>query len=222
MTEQARTIRLPEGTSRQWPRAALLLKRAIDLGVALPLCLALSPLFLLVAVAIKLNSRGPVFFRQQRRGLGFRKFTILKFRSLRHAAPDPHGRYEMNEHDPRITRVGEWIRRTSLDELPQLLNVIAGSMSLVGPRPLVEWESRDCLATHPERFLVKPGITGLSQIHVRNAVDLDARSDWDVEYVRRWSVSLDLAILLQTPFRVFRTDAIYPSPPSRGTVHDGE
>jgi lipopolysaccharide/colanic/teichoic acid biosynthesis glycosyltransferase len=190
MTEQqARLLRLPEGTSRQWPRAALLLKRSIDLGIALPLGLVLSPLFLLVALAIKLDSRGPVFFRQERRGLGFRKFTILKFRSLRHAAPDPHGRYEMNEHDPRITRVGEWIRRTSLDELPQLLNVIAGSMSLVGPRPLVEWESRDCIATHPERFLVKPGITGLSQIHVRNAVDLDARSDWDVEYVRRWSVS---------------------------------
>ena len=103
---------------------------------------------------IKLESSGPVFFRQRRFGQAMRPFMIFKFRSLRHNLPDPHERYEMMEHDPRITRVGAFLRSTSLDELPQLFNVIAGSMSLVGPRPLVEWESLEALRNHGERFEV--------------------------------------------------------------------
>ena len=109
------------------------------------------------------------------RGQEMREFTIIKFRSLSHAAPDPHERYEMLEGDRRITRVGALIRATSLDELPQLFNVVEGSMSLVGPRPLVEWESQDALITHPQRYRVKPGITGLSQIEVRNSVNFCER-----------------------------------------------
>jgi lipopolysaccharide/colanic/teichoic acid biosynthesis glycosyltransferase len=198
----------------------LALKRGIDLAIALPLCLLLSPLLLLTAVAIKLDSPGPILFRQRRRGLNFERFTMLKFRSLRHGAPDPRQRYEMTERDPRITRVGAWIRKASLDELPQLFNVIGGSMSLVGPRPLVEWESRDCLVRHRDRFLVKPGITGLSQINVRNGGDLDVRSDWDVEYVRRWSPLFDLAILFKTPFRVAGGEDIYPDQRKPEVAHD--
>jgi len=135
---------------------------------------------------------------------------MVKFCTLRHDMPDPHSRYEMREDDPRITRVGAFLRDTSLDELPQLYNVITGSMSLVGPRPLVEWESRETLRKHAARFEVKPGITGLSQITVRNSVDLDSRSEVDIEYVRRWSPLLDLEVLLRTPAYVLIRKAIYP------------
>jgi len=191
-------------------RSAHLLKRAFDLALALPLCIVCAPLFAAVAAAIRLESPGPVLFRQQRRGQEFEKFTMTKFRSLRHEAPDPHARYEMLEGDPRITRVGNFIRRTSLDELPQLFNVIEGSMSLVGPRPLVEWESQEALRTHAERFRVKPGITGLSQVEVRNSVDFCTRLDKDVEYGRRQSLLLDLKILLWTPWSMLRSGTVYP------------
>jgi len=186
-------------------------KRAFDLALAVPITLLLSPLFLLIAIAIKLDSTGPVFFRQSRYGMGMRPFTIWKFRSLRHGAPDPHDRYRMLEHDARITRIGAFLRRTSLDELPQLFNVIAGSMSLVGPRPLVEWESLASSRTHPERFAVKPGITGLCQIRFRNRGEMGARWDCDVEYARDRTALLDLVILIKTPGCVLRRENIYPA-----------
>lgn len=187
------------------------IKRSMDLALALPLALLFCPIFVLIGIAIKLDSPGPVLFRQTRHGRGMRRFTIYKFRSLRHRVPDPHGQYRMLEHDPRITRVGAFLRRTSLDELPQLFNVIEGSMSLVGPRPLVEWESRASLQTHPERFEVKPGITGLCQIRFRNWGEFGPRWDCDVEYVQNWSPLLDLYILLKTPGCVLRREKIYPS-----------
>jgi lipopolysaccharide/colanic/teichoic acid biosynthesis glycosyltransferase len=177
--------------------SASAIKRFMDLAIGLSLVGAAFPFLLLIALALKLDSPGPVFFRQTRIGRHFRPFEMVKFRTLRHNMPDPHSRYEMRENDPRITRVGAFLRNTSLDELPQLYNVITGSMSLVGPRPLVEWESRETLRKHAARFEVKPGITGLSQITVRNSVDLDSRSDVDVEYVRRWSPLLDLEVLLR-------------------------
>ena len=191
-------------------RSASAVKRFIDLVIGLPLTVAAFPLLLFIAVAIKLDSPGPVLFRQERIGRSFRPFMMVKFRTLRPDMPDPHNRYEMREDDPRITRVGAFLRNTSLDELPQLWNVIMGSMSLVGPRPLVEWESKETLRKHAARFEFKPGITGLSQITVRNSVDLDSRSDVDVEYVRRWTPLLDLEVLLRTPIYVFTRKAIYP------------
>jgi len=190
--------------------SASAIKRFMDLAIGLSLVGAAFPFLLLIALALKLDSPGPVFFRQTRIGRHFRPFEMVKFRTLRHNMPDPHSRYEMSENDPRITRVGAFLRNTSLDELPQLYNVITGSMSLVGPRPLVEWESRETLRKHAARFEVKPGITGLSQITVRNSVDLDSRSEVDVEYVRRWSPLLDLEVLLRTPAYVLTRSAIYP------------
>jgi lipopolysaccharide/colanic/teichoic acid biosynthesis glycosyltransferase len=188
----------------------LALKRVFDLAVSVPTCIVLSPLIGLVALAIRLESPGPAFFRQQRRGRDFRPFTIVKFRSLRHEAPDPHAGYEMLEADPRITRVGRLLRATSLDELPQLFNVVEGSMSLVGPRPLVEWESQLALERFAERFRVKPGITGWAQVTVRNSVDFDGRCRKDVEYARRWSLAFDLLVFLKTPAALLRGDAVYP------------
>jgi len=192
-------------------RSASAMKRLMDLFIGLSMFIATSPFLVLIAIALKLDSPGPVFFRQERIGRHFRSFKMIKFRTLRHDMPDPHSRYEMREDDPRITRVGAFLRNTSLDELPQLFNVIAGSMSLVGPRPLVEWESRETLRRHAARFQVKPGMTGLSQITVRNSVDLDGRSEVDIEYVRRWSPLLDLELLLKTPAYVLTRTAIYPT-----------
>lgn len=189
-----------------------LIYRLLDLALAIPLCIVLASVGVLAGLAIKLDSRGPVFFRQPRRGRGMQPFTVIKFRSMRHAASDPREGYETLEADPRITRVGAFIRRTSLDELPQLLNVLQGSMSLIGPRPLVEWESQSALRTHPERFHVQPGITGLCQVTVRNSVGLRARLDKDVEYVRCWNPFVDLWIPLRTPSAVLRREAIYPQP----------
>lgn len=190
--------------------AMLLIKRVIDLTISFLLALLLSPLFILIILLIKIDSPGPAFFIQERRGLKFFKFRMYKFRTLRHNAPDPHSNYEMVESDPRVTRTGRILRKTSLDELPQLFNVIKGEMSLVGPRPLVEWESQECLKTHPDRFLVKPGITGFSQAYARNSVDLQARSDLDIEYVKKWSILLDLQILFISPVKLFLMKGIYP------------
>jgi len=189
-------------------------KRILDLAIAVPVCLFFLPLLAVVAVAIRLDSSGPALFRQQRRGLGFEPFTILKFRSLRCGSRDPHARYEMVETDPRITRVGAWLRKTSLDEAPQIFNVLGGSMSLVGPRPLVEWESLQALAGFAERFQVKPGVTGWAQVTVRNSVGFDERCEKDLEYVRRKSVWLDLRILVLTPLALLKRDGIYPDSPA--------
>ena len=204
------TSTVQSASSDVFPPIGLLFKRVVDLCIAVPFCVILAPVFALIAVAIRLESEGPVFFVQDRRGKGFKLFRFVKFRSLRHAAPDPHARYEMVAADPRITLVGAFLRRSSLDELPQLFQVIAGSMSLVGPRPLVEWESQECLNGYSDRFCVKPGITGLSQVTVRNSVDLAGRCEKDLEYVHGWSLGLDLRILLSTPLALLSGSGVYP------------
>lgn len=191
-------------------RIAAAAKRLLDLSIALPLCILFAPVFAAIAMAVRLDSPGPALFRQRRRGRHLREFDFIKFRSLEEGAPDPQANYEMVANDDRITRVGAVLRRTSLDELPQLLHVVSGTMSLVGPRPLVEWESQLATRTHPERFEVKPGITGLSQVTVRNSVDPRFRLDQDVEYVRTWSFALDLRILLRTPVALLRSEKVYP------------
>jgi lipopolysaccharide/colanic/teichoic acid biosynthesis glycosyltransferase len=183
----------------------------MDLALAIPLLLILALPLCFIAVLIKLESPGPALFRQQRRGRRFRPFWMLKFRTMRHGMPDPRPRYETEQRDPRITRLGAILRRTSIDELPQLFNVLAGSMSLVGPRPLVEWESQEALRSHPQRFDVLPGITGLSQVAVRNGAGFSMRLDKDVEYVCRWNVPLDFVILCKTPLRIMRGEDVYPS-----------
>lgn len=191
-------------------RSRAVAKRVIDLCIGVPLCIVLAPLMVIIAVAIRMDSPGPALFRQRRRGRGMVPLTILKFRSLCHNAPDPSPNYEMAENDPRITRIGAVLRRTSLDELPQLLNVVRGSMSLVGPRPLVEWESQLAFTKFAERFDVKPGLTGLSQVLARNSVDFDARCEQDLVYVHEHTILLDLQLLLRTPATLLHHDNIYP------------
>jgi lipopolysaccharide/colanic/teichoic acid biosynthesis glycosyltransferase len=170
-------------------------------------------LFALIATAIKLDSRGPVFFRQTRVGQDGRHFTMLKFRSMVEGAhsgrvelaarSEGRGLFKLRE-DPRVTRVGRVLRGTSLDELPQLLNVLRGDMSLVGPRPCIPYETESFAPYHFERFLVPAGVTGLWQVTARASSTFREALDMDVSYARGWSLGLDVRLLFRTPFQVLR------------------
>jgi lipopolysaccharide/colanic/teichoic acid biosynthesis glycosyltransferase len=185
-------------------------KRALDLLGAAALLLVLAPLLAIVALLVKLDSPGPVLFRQERVGRGGRPFVCLKFRSMRQGADQQvHAAYVAErirqglpllklQADPRITRTGGFLRATSLDELPQLWNVLCGQMSLVGPRPAMAYEVELYDAAQRQRLLVKPGITGLAQLHSRGKGTLAEYVGHDLEYVRRRNVWLDLQILLIT------------------------
>lgn len=202
-------------------RSSRLLKRTIDVTGAL-VCLALTaPLFLLVALLIRKDSPGPIFFRQARLGFQMREFTVLKFRTMAcdvddaahrefikstmsaSAIPETNGLYKLERPDA-ITRVGRWLRRTSLDELPQLLNVLRGDMSLVGPRPCLSYETDHFAPHHFERFRVPAGITGLWQVTARARSTFGEALDMDVAYARGWSLGLDLWLLCKTPVNMLR------------------
>jgi exopolysaccharide biosynthesis polyprenyl glycosylphosphotransferase len=185
-----------------------LLKRSFDTVVSLALLVALSPLLLVIAVAVSLSSRGPVFYRSIRPGIGGEPFACFKFRTMRSDADQMQADLEsVNEasgalfkirDDPRLTPVGRFLRRFSLDELPQLVNVLFGQMSLVGPRPLPQRDFDRLEDWHKKRYLVLPGVTGLWQISGRSDLDFDDLVRLDFLYLERWSVWLDLTILLKT------------------------
>jgi exopolysaccharide biosynthesis polyprenyl glycosylphosphotransferase len=198
------------------------LKRTIDvLGAATALAV-LSPMLLYIAIRIRLDSEGPVFFRQTRLGRDMKEFTALKFRTMKvgtdesihaaaikqimtlgAAASENGGMYKLQRTDA-VTRFGRGLRRTSLDELPQLLNVLRGDMSLVGPRPCIPYETENFAPYHLERFSMPQGITGLWQVTARANCTYAEALDMDVAYVRGWSLGLDLRLLLQTPLGVLR------------------
>ena len=198
-----------------------LVKRTVDvLGSAMILAAA-APLFAFVAWRIKRETPGPVFFRQRRLGLNQREFTLLKFRTMRVDAdeaphreyikatmagpvvPSTNGLFKLDRPDA-ITGFGQWLRKTSLDELPQVLNVLRGDMSLVGPRPCLPYEVEHFAPHHFERFLVPAGITGLWQVAARAHTDYGDALDIDVIYARSWSPGLDLNLLLRTPLQIFK------------------
>jgi len=160
---------------------------------------------LLIALAIKLTGHGGVFYRQERMGLGGERFKMIKFRTMVTNAEDGLGAVWATPDDPRVTRVGRILRRTSLDELPQLFNVLSGRMSLVGPRPerpeLIE-KFRQQVPHYMLRSQVKAGMTGWAQIHgLRGQTSLRKRIQYDLNYLTNWSLGLDLRIILMTPFR---------------------
>jgi lipopolysaccharide/colanic/teichoic acid biosynthesis glycosyltransferase len=214
--------------SRKGP---LLVKRVMDIvGSAIALVL-FSPLFLLIAIAVKLGSRGPILFKQERLGQFGTTFTCFKFRSMfaendtkihqefmkglisgSYQAKNDGGSapiYKMKD-DPRITGAGRLLRRTSLDELPQFLNVLLGQMSLVGPRPPLAYEYEEYDVWHRRRVLeIKPGITGLWQVRGRSRVRFDDMVRLDLRYARQWSLWLDIQILLETPRAVLLGDGAY-------------
>ncbi len=190
------------------------IKRAFDLLGASLLLLFFAPLFIAIAIAIRATSSGPVLFRQYRYGCGNRLFKIYKFRTMYTHLSDRSGVAQTIAGDQRVTRVGRLLRRTSLDELPQLINVIKGDMSLVGPRPHVpgmlaaEIPYEDLIPYYFQRHSVRPGITGLAQVSgcrgsTGEAPAALARIDYDLDYIERWSPWLDVVILLRTLKREF-------------------
>ena len=190
-------------------------KRVVDVAVALVLLVLLSPLLLLIAVAVRCETPGPALFRQDRYGRGLWPFVVLKFRTMHDGvSPELHRRYIAHlaaggedlagslkklTRDPRVTRVGAFLRRTSLDELPQLINVVRGEMSLVGPRPAVPYELVHYAPEHYARFDVRPGLTGLWQVSGRSEVGFLEMLDLDAEYARTNGPKLDAVIVMRTP-----------------------
>jgi lipopolysaccharide/colanic/teichoic acid biosynthesis glycosyltransferase len=178
-------------------------RRAFDLaGATLGLVLA-SPFLVLAAVAVKLEDRGPVLYRQLRVGKDSVDFELLKLRTMVVGAEKLGAGYAVNRGDARITKVGRVLRRTSVDELPQLWNVVRGEMSLIGPRPTLRYQVDRYTPRQARRLEVKPGITGWAQVHGRASLPWDERIELDVWYVDHRSPRLDLAIILRTPLALF-------------------
>lgn len=186
------------------------LKRLIDMAGAGAALALLSPLFLLIALLVRLTSPGPILFRQPRLGRNGVPFQILKFRTMRANAADlrnSDGSAFSGTGDPRVTRLGRFLRAASLDELPQLWNVLRGEMSLVGPRPDQTDQLRYYQSHEFRKLAARPGITGLAQIRGRNRISWEARKQLDLEYVERWSIGLDCKLLLETvPYVLLRRD----------------
>jgi len=204
-------------------RSALLLKRSLDVTASALGLLVLSPLLLAVALTIKLDSRGPVFFKQVRMGRGERSFEIFKFRTMqfdaderkaevsllsKHRADGGDSRMFKIPDDPRVTRVGGFVRRFSWDELPQLINVLRGEMSLVGPRPLILEEDFHVVDWRRQRLNLKPGITGMWQVLGRDDIPFEEMVTLDYLYVTNWSLMSDLKLILRTIPILFRPHAV--------------
>ena len=192
----------------------IFIKRVVDFSGSLVGLIILSPLLIVLSTAIKVSSEGPVFFKQERLGKNGKPFYIVKFRTMIvNAEHIGEGLRVSSENDPRITKAGKFLRATSLDELPQLFNVLGGSMSLVGPRPPVTYHPYDGIENYPEwakkRFNMKPGITGLAQVTVRNSVTWDERIVVDNEYVDNFNVFFDIKILFMTVARVLKKEDVY-------------
>jgi lipopolysaccharide/colanic/teichoic acid biosynthesis glycosyltransferase len=207
-----------------WQRGQyLFLKRVLDLTVSLVGLVFLFPLMVFIGLLIRLDSPGPALFAQTRIGRRGRPFGMLKYRTMKRTVSDPAHREFMRAfvrgeihhmeggravfkpfHSSEVTRLGSFLRRTSLDELPQLINVLRGEMSLVGPRPNVPWEVEAYKEWHKKRLDVLPGITGLAQVNGRSGIEFDTIAAYDIEYVDRRSFVLDLKILWDTALQAFR------------------
>ncbi len=184
------------------------IKRFLDVALSLLALVVLSPVFLITAIAIKLEDGAPVIFKQERSGLNGRVFEMYKFRSMVKNAPELHeSLLEKNEldgpafklkDDPRITKVGKVIRRTSIDELPQLINIIKGDMSIVGPRPLPVYETEQCNEYQNQRLLMKPGLTCYWQVMGRNDIGFDEWVELDLKYIKNSGLLTDLGIIIMT------------------------
>jgi lipopolysaccharide/colanic/teichoic acid biosynthesis glycosyltransferase len=222
MTDTARQAQ--NSASVGLPREAV--KRTLDIAICLAAIVIFGPLLLLLCCLVRWTSPGPALFRQERLCRDKRHFTMLKLRTMRVGTDDQihrefvasllrddqpaaggRGRLYKLDNDPRVTRLGSWLRRTSLDELPQLFNVLKGEMSLVGPRPSLPWEAEIYPEEYQQRFQVKPGMTGLWQIRGRSRLSAREGLELDVEYARKHSFALDITILVATLPALFRGGA---------------
>lgn len=196
-------------------------KRIIDIFVALPAIVILLPVFAIVFIAIKLTGKGPAIFKQERAGKNGKPFTFYKFRTMKHNV-EPFGPSPKSSNDPRMTKIGKFLREYSLDELPQLFNVLKGDMSIIGPRPLyisqmAEWDERQ-----KKRLLVKPGLTGLAQISGRGQLTREEKLELDVKYVESASFLTDIKIVIATIGHVLGRKGIYERRYSKTEYTRGE
>ena len=222
--------RVESGTMSRWGRTA---KRVFDITVSLPMLVVLALPLLVCSALIKLHDGGPAFFRQERIGKDGVPFRVWKFRTMTVAASAQEGPSLLREGDERITRVGEFLRRYGLDELPQVVNVLMGEMSLVGPRPTVGYQVEAYDAFQRRRLEMKPGITSLAVVSGRNALSWGERIKLDIRYVDHWSLLLDVRVLLRTLWCVLITreglygkdgfnDTFVPVPPEADASHGTE
>lgn len=203
----------------KWHFVDLVFKRIMDVVLSGILLIVLLPVLIIIGIAIRLDSEGPAIFKQIRVGLGGRQFTIYKFRTMVKNAEklfkldidkENLGNFVFQDkNDSRITKLGTFLRRTSLDELPQLLNVLLGNMSLVGPRPEIPAVADYYNDYQKLRLVVKPGITGLAQVSGRGEIELDRTIKYDIEYIKHYSIWLDIQILFRTIFVVFKKDGAF-------------
>lgn len=195
----------------------LIIKRVFDIASTIILTAVLIPLWIIVAIAIKLDSKGPVFFKQERRTKNGKVFKMLKFRSMVVNAEQIGTGLFNYEGDPRVTKVGRFLRNSSIDELPQLFNILRGDMSVIGPRPCVRYELGDfdtLSKKYKKRFLVKAGLTGWAQVKGRNDISWDEKVTYDNEYVDLFEnkgVLIDIRILFESVIKVFNKEDIYES-----------
>ena len=198
-----------------------LLKRILDISISLAAVVILLPVFAVIIIAIRVSSKGSALFKQQRAGKDGTPFMFYKFRTMK-LGVDPFGASPKSGDDPRLTRIGKLLREYSLDELPQLFNVLKGDMSIVGPRPLyvsqmAEWNERQ-----KKRLLVKPGLTGLAQISGRGELTREEKLELDVKYVKTANFWADIKIILATVIQVFRRKSIYEKKYSQTEYTRGE
>ena len=190
------------------------LKFIADFIIALIVIILLSPLFIIISIAICIDSKGNPFFLQERLGLFGKPYKIIKFRTMVVNAEKIGDKMRITDkNDPRITKIGKFLRNYSLDELPQFFNILKGDMALIGPRPCLTYHPYDGADNFPEwskpRFLIRPGITGLAQVKVRNAATWDERMKYDIEYINNFSVVQDIKIIWLTIARIFKPENMY-------------
>ena len=194
----------------------LFLKRAFDIFVSafFILLMIIIPVLIVVPILIKLTSKGPAIFKQQRIGKKGKVFVMYKFRTMITEQYDSNGVEIMSED--RITKIGRILRKTSLDELPQLFNVLNGTMSIIGPRPMLDYQAPRCIGEENLRFEMRPGLTGLAQTKGRNNIQWEERIQYDIEYVKNFTFWLDIVILFKTVLLVFKKQGTEVKPEYRG------
>lgn len=185
------------------------IKRVLDFVLSLIAILILSPVFLILAVVIKIDSKGPIFFKQKRIGKNKTHFYILKFRTMRTDTPKDMPTHMLQNPEVFITKVGKFLRKTSLDELPQVLNILKGEMSIIGPRPAL-WNQYDLIKKRDKYGAndIFPGLTGWAQINGRDELPIDVKAKFDGEYVERMSLVFDMKVFLKTVFSVIKSEGV--------------
>lgn len=181
----------------------MILERIFDVVLSTIIIVILSPLLLFISILIKLDSKGAIIFKQKRIGKNEKEFIIYKFRTMVKNAEKKGTKYRVTKNDERITKVGDFLRKTSLDELPQLFNVLLGDMSLVGPRPTLDFIINEYNEYQKKRLEVKPGMTGLAQINGRQSLSWEEKIEYDIKYVENQSIWLDIKIIFKTFFVLF-------------------